>query len=180
MVDGLLGKLLAPLFKTATDKLRLEAVAAAGIGFAVGLSGLPAIGHGWLWAGLAILLLSRVVFALAGTRAQAGEAAKNLALVAVLKAVSLAGYPFAFALAMPEHAAACAFLMFGLVAAFAAGFAYPPPSGMGDFAIGGLDLTLVLGLCALLPDWFGPIAYAGGLICFAAAGLRIDAARRAS
>lgn len=181
MVDGLMGRVFAPLFVRLARHVRLDAAMAAALGFVVALAGLPAIGLQLWWLGVAMLLASRLVFAIAVARVQgSGEPSSSVALVAVLKAVSLAGYPFAFALALPEHAAAIAFLMFALMAVFAAGFAFPPPNGMGDFAVGGLDVALLLGLCALLPEWFGPIAYGGGLICFVAAGLRIDAARRGS
>ena len=48
----------------------------------------------------------------------------------------------------------------------------------GPSLIGAAELFGVFVLAALLPDWFGLIAYVTGVLCFVAAGVRIAASRR--
>jgi hypothetical protein len=170
MLDRFLGNSIDPVLGALAQKLGLGGMLAACLGLFVGLAGLPLIGFHYYLPGLAVLVASRLVFALAieGDRR----------LTEVLKAVSVAGYPFAFALAAPEHAASCAFLMFGLTAAFAAGFAYPR-GDVPNVAAGAADIIAVFALALLVPGWFGPVAYAAGVLFFVAAGQRIDAGRRA-
>jgi hypothetical protein len=177
MLDALIQVGFDPVLKPLADKLGWKGAPTAGIGFVLALAGLPLAARGYLLAGIAVLIVSRAVFAFAAASARAAEAKGDLVLADILGAVSLAGYPFALALAQPAHAPACAFLVFGLTAVVAAAFAYPK-DGRAYFSVGGADIVLVLVLGALLPDWLGPIAYAVGLLCLVAAGVRIDAGRK--
>lgn len=120
-------------------------------GFAVTLAALPAValGHGWI--GLGLLLAGRALAVLGGP---------SLAL----DLITLAGLPFAFALADPARAVAASFLMFGFVAVAA--------SRRLD-RIEEAVCTAGLALACLVPSWFSLIAYGLGVACFAVAGLRL-------
>ena len=143
------------------------------LGFAFGLGGLPLIATNHPLIGLAALIASRLIFAIAAHDG-AGDADRKLAML--LRDISLAGYPFAFAIAAPEHGAACVFLIFGLAAMISARFAYPG-AGDGRFAPGGFDFAAAFLLGVLVPGWFGLLAYLLGGLCFVAAGLAIDSGR---
>jgi phosphatidylglycerophosphate synthase len=96
--------------------------------------------------------------------------------------------PFAFALAEPERALAAAFLIFSFVGtgvSFLAVAAIAARRAMTTerygrksiYYLGGLaegaETILVFALMALRPDWFEPLAYGFGALCWITTSVRI-------
>jgi len=126
------------------------------VGLFLGLIALPLIGRRYFWAGLAVIVLSRIVATLG--RGGARELAQRL------DPVFLASLAFAFALADPARAPVAAFVLFGFVVATAAG-----PVGLIETLIASAAFVAA----CVVPDWFSPIAYALGIASFLLAGLRL-------
>lgn len=128
-------------------------------GFAVGLAALVAIALGHTWLGLCLILIGRGVAFL-------GRGSQTLAVA--LDPVFFASLPFAFALADPSHAVSAAFLLFAFVASIA--------TTRRLEKIDEIVATAAFALACIVPERFGPIAYALGIACFAIAGVRLTRA----
>jgi len=163
MLDAVLGKYLARFLEPIAGRIGVRAEVLNIVAFCVGLVAVVLIARHFIWLGLAVFLAARLVAAVA---AQDDNAAEVFAVVAY------AAMPFAFALDAPARALPAVFLMFGMIANAAARLK------CGPSLIGAVELALVFVLAALLPDWFGLIAYVTGVLCFVAAGVRIAASRR--
>jgi hypothetical protein len=115
-----------------------------------------------------MFLLGRTINAFAARGRDGKQRDDALALAFVLDCIAYAGVPFAFALADPGVALASSFLLFGFVLAAATS---TPTKGI-RFA----DATICIvayALACFFADKFGLIAYALGIACFAAAGIRL-------
>src|SRR6185312_12397747 len=137
--------------------LGVSATMLAVAGFVVSLIALPLIAKSYFWAGLAALLLGRVL-ALIGETPETSELSHALALIA------LACIAFAFALADPRRAVAACFLLFGFVAVAAV-----RRVAAADQAVA----TLAFAVACIAPAWFSLIAYGLGIVCFAMAGMHL-------
>jgi len=126
------------------------------VGLFLGLIALPLIARRYFWAGLAVIVLSRILAVLG--RSGARELAQRL------DPVFLASLPFAFALADPARAPVAAFVLFGFVVSVAAG-----PIGLAEMLI----VSAAFVAACVVPGWFSLIAYALGIASFLLAGLRL-------
>ena len=165
MLDVVLGRVLARFLDPFASRIAVHAKLLDIVAFCIGLAAVVLIARHFVWLGLAVFLAARLL-AFAAVRAADDDAAEVFAVVA------FASLPFAFALDAPVRALPAVFLIFGMVANAAARLKFGPS------LIGAVELALVFVLAALLPDWFGLIAYVTGVLCFVVAGVRIAASRR--
>ena len=184
MLDALLSRHLEPALAPAVARLAALGVSADSLtasGFVLGIAAVPDIGHRAYLTGLAFIVLSRLVGALARLT---GTTRFGVYLDKVLDLVWTAAIPFAFALAEPERALAAMFLLMGLVARTAALAAEddlvaapaPPVLAGGRNLVGKTEILLAFALGCLLPNWFSIIAYVLGMLCFIMAGFHVAAA----
>ena len=163
MLDAVLGRILARFLDPFASRLAVHAKILDIVAFCIGLAAVALIARHFVWLGLGVFLAARLVAAAANESDDAAE---------VFAVVAFASLPFAFALDAPVRALPAVFLMFGMVANAAARLKFGPS------LIGPVELAVVFVLAALLPDWFGLIAYVTGVLCFIVAGVRIAASRR--
>jgi hypothetical protein len=163
MLDALVERLFAPVLDRVSGRVERHAITFDLVAFVIGLGAAVLIARHFVWIGLAAFVLGRMLAAVA-VRAGAGD------LSGITRAVAYAALPFAYVLDAPVRALPAVFLLFALVAntAVAVKFSRSP--------IGATELLIVFILATVLPDWFGLIAYAGGVLCFVAAG--VEASRR--
>ncbi len=184
MLDAPLRRLTDPPLARVAAALAAFGVSADALtvaGFVIGLAAVPEIATRHYWAGLALILFSRLLDGLDGAVARRTSPTELGAyLDAALDFIFYASVPFAFALADPSRALAAVFLLFGLIASGSTCLALA--TARRRIATGPVDLieaTLTLAaftLACLFPDWFGLIAYALGVACFVTAGSRIAVA----
>jgi len=165
MLDAVLGRILTPLLDAVASRIAVPAKLLDLVAFCIGLAAVVLIARHFVWVGLAVFLAARLLAAVAA-RSAGDDAAEVFAVVA------FAAMPFAFALDAPVRALPAILLMFGMIANAAARLKFGPS------LIGAAELFGVFVLAAVLPDWFGLIAYVTGVLCFVAAGVRIAASRR--
>lgn len=165
MLDPLLERVLAPLLNGIADRFPAAAKGLDVIAFCMALFAAVLIARHHVLIGLAVFALALLVGGVAarGERAAASE---------VFAAIAFAAVPVAFVLDAPVRALPAVVLMFGLAANAAARLKFAPT------LIGSAELLIVFVLAAVFPAWFGVIAYCSGVLCFAAAGVRIAASRR--
>lgn len=163
MLDTVLEKIFAPVLDRFAGRVAGRANALELVAFCISLAGVPLIGRHLVWIGLAVFVVGQIVAAVA---ARAGGGA----LADIYRAVAFAALPFAFVLDAPVRALPAVFLMFGLAANAAVSVKF------GRSLIGVAELLILFILASVLPAWFGLIAYAGGVLCFVAAG--VEASRR--
>jgi hypothetical protein len=165
MLDAVLGRILTRLLDAVASRIGARGKVLDIAAFCIGLGAVVLIARHFVWVGLAVFLAARLLAAVA-THAAGDDAAEVFAVVA------FAALPFAFALDAPVRALPAIFLLFGMIANAAARLKFGPSP------IGAAELFGAFLLAALLPDWFGLIAYVTGVLCFVAAGVRIAASRR--
>ena len=163
MLDAVLERLVAPVLDRFAGPVGGRAKILELASFCLGLAAVPLIARHFVWIGLAVFALARILAAIAA-RAWPSD------LTEVYAAVAFAALPFAFVLEAPVRALPAVFLMFGLAANAASSLKF------GRGLIGSVELVILFVLAALLPAWFGLIAYVGGVLCFVAAG--VSASRR--
>jgi hypothetical protein len=165
-------------FVSRIEELRVQAatrLAALGLrsrvlvamGFVIGLAAMPLIATGHGWIALPVLLSGIVLAAIGRTN----TSPRGEEFSASLDLIVLASVPFGFALADPARALAAAFLLFALIAAGAASL-----FANANRTLPVIDRALcvvALALACAFPLWFSLIAYALGIIGFAAAGTRM-------
>ncbi len=169
MLDALLRRLTQPAFDAVTRRFALNPVALALAGFAAGLAALSAIVLHYYLPGLALVLASRMLAGLAAAAARRTD--EPAAYASVFDAVVFAGVPFAFALGDPSRALAAVFVMFGLAAQMSSALALREMRSL----IGNFEILAAFAIACVFPDRFAIVAYVVGVLCFAAAGLRIAA-----
>lgn len=165
MLDLLLGRVLSPFFAGIADRYPAAAKRSDVFAFCLALFAAVLIAKHCVFVGLAVFALALLVGAVA---ARAGRADVS----EVFAAIAFAALPVAFVLDAPVRALSAVVLMFGLAANAAARLKFAPT------LIGSAELLIVFVLAAVFPAWFGVIAYCSGVLCFAAAGVRIAASRR--
>jgi hypothetical protein len=163
MMDALVEKTCAPVLDRCAVRVADRAGILELVSFCVCLAAVPLIARHLVWIGLAVFVLGRFVAAVAAR-------ARESNLTDIYRAVAFAALPFAFVLDAPVRALPAVFLMFGLAANAAVTVKF------GRSLVGASELLTLFILASALPAWFGLIAYAGGVLCFVAAG--VEASRR--
>lgn len=193
MLDKAIQQALRPVLTRAARglvQLHIGADALSFTGFALGLAAATAIALQHVWAGLALLLLSRLMDGLDGAVARATQPTDRGAFLDItLDFLFYAAIPLAFAIADPAANALPAavllaafmgtgssFLAFAIVAEKRQLSSITWPD-KGFYFIGGLtEATETIGtfvaMC-LLPHWFPQIAYAFAALCAITIALRI-------
>ena len=185
MLDAYLRPFLDPPLDWAAAALARRGVSANGVtgaGAALGLAACAAIVLESYGAALALILANRVSDGLDGALARR-TAPTDLGgfIDTVADFLFYSAVPFAFALAEPDRGLAAAFLIFSFVgtgvsflafAAIAARRALTTERyGLKSlYYVGGLtegsETILLFVLMALRPDWFEPLAYGFGALCW--------------
>jgi phosphatidylglycerophosphate synthase len=192
MIDAQLRPLMGPPLDRAAralERLGATANAVTAAGAMVGLGACAAITFGAYGLGLALILANRLLDGVDGALARrmgATDLGGFMDLVADFLFYS--AVPFAFALAEPARALAAAFLIFSFVgtgvsflafAAIAARRAMTTDRyGLKSlYYLGGLtegaETILVFVLMAIRPDWFEPLAWGFGALCWITTAGRI-------
>jgi phosphatidylglycerophosphate synthase len=181
----------APLDRAAEALARrgVSANAVTGAGAALGLAACAALSLGAYEVALFLILGNRISDGLDGAVARR-TAVTDLGgfLDTVADFLFYSAVPFAFALAEPQRALAAAFLILSFVgtgvtflafAAIAARRAMTTEryGRKSIYYLGGLtegsETILVFALMALRPDWFEPLAYGFGALCWVTTAVRI-------
>jgi phosphatidylglycerophosphate synthase len=192
MLDAYVRPILDPPLDRAARALARHGVSAnavTGAGAILGMAGCVAVTAGAYEAALALILANRIADGLDGALARQ-TAVTDLGgfFDTVADFLFYSAVPFAFALAAPERALAAAFLIFSFVGtgvtflAFAA-IAARRAMMTGRYGVksiyylGGLaegtETVLVFAAMALRPDWFEPLAYGFGALCWVTTALRV-------
>jgi phosphatidylglycerophosphate synthase len=192
MLDAYIRPIFDPPLDRAAKALARRGVSAnavTGAGAVLGVAGCVGVAIGAYEAALALILANRVADGLDGALARR-TVATDLGgfLDTVADFLFYSAVPFAFALAEPERALAAAFLIFSFVGtgvtflAFAAIAArramITERYGLKSiYYLGGLaegtETILVFAAMALRPDWFEPLAYGFGALCWITTALRV-------
>ncbi|MEM7523823.1 MAG: CDP-alcohol phosphatidyltransferase family protein [Pseudomonadota bacterium] len=198
MFDAALRRLIDPPLNRAGCALAAvgvgpDAVTLTGLALGLGAAGIIALGAPLI--ALIPLLLGRVADGLDGAVARASAPTDFGGFLDIMADFVVYGaVPFAFAVADPEaNALAAAFLIFSFFAngsAFLAFAATAERRKMKNEAQGVKTLYYVSGLLeggetiaffaviCLAPDWFSPLAWAFGALCFVSAVARMALAAR--
>ena len=185
----------APLGAVAKHAVRLgvSANAATALGFALGMAAAALIAAQLYWAGLAVLLISRLFDGLDGAIARLTRLTDVGGYLDItLDFIVYATIVFAFALADPaRNALAAAFLttsFMGPAATFLAYAIFAAKHGITTeirgakslYYLGGLtegfETIFTLCLMCAFPAWFPAIAVVYAIMCWITAGTRIAAA----
>lgn len=193
---------LRPFFDPALDALarrlverKIGADRLTALGFLAGLAACLAIALEAYWAGLALILANRVLDGLDGAVARrSGPTDFGGFIDTLADFLFYSAVPFAFALAEPERALAAAFLILSFVGtgvSFLAFAAIAARRAMTSDRYGlkaiyylaglaeGSETTLVFIAMALAPQWFEPLAYGFGAVCWATTAERVWRGARA-
>jgi phosphatidylglycerophosphate synthase len=193
MLDKAIQQALRPVMTQAARGLVRAGVGANAIsvaGFVLGMAAAAAIATQHFLAGLALLLLSRLMDGLDGAVARATQPTDRGGFLDItLDFLFYAAIPLAFALADPSANALPAavllasfigtgssFLAFAIVAEKQklGSLAFPDKS---FYFLGGLteatETILAFAAMCLWPQWFGPIAYGFAALCGITTALRI-------
>lgn len=192
MLDAYVRPIFDPPLDRAAKALvrrRVSANTVTGAGAALGIAGCVALALGAYEAALGLILANRVADGLDGALAR-HTAVTDLGgfLDTVADFLFYSAVPFAFALAAPERALAAAFLIFSFVGtgvSFLAFAAIAARRAMiterygvkSIYYLGGLaegtETILVFAAMAVRPDWFVPLAYGFGMLCWVTTALRV-------
>ena len=192
MLDAYVRPILDPPLDRAAKALARRAVSAnavTGAGAVLGIAGCVAVALGAYEAALALILANRIADGLDGALARRTEVTDlGGFLDTVADFLFYSAVPFAFALASPERALAAAFLIFSFVGtgvSFLAFAAIAARRAMiterygvkSIYYLGGLaegtETILVFAAMAVRPDWFVPLAYGFGVLCWITTALRV-------
>lgn len=193
MLEAPLRTITMPLLTHAAEKAEragLDANAITLIGLLFGVAASFVITLNLYAVGIVLVLLNRLCDGLDGVVARRkGPTAFGGVLDSASDFVFYAGVPFGFALGLPDHAIAVAFLLFGRVAYASANYAYAEFSahfkreGAGTGVLHGMaglvdapETFIVFALMCAFPDNAGALCYIYGALCFVAAGARVAAA----
>jgi phosphatidylglycerophosphate synthase len=198
VLDAKIRRLIEPPLNRTGAVLARWGLAANGVtvaGFVVGMGSWAALGLQAYGLALALILLNRLADGLDGAIARRnGLTDLGGYLDIVLDFIFYAGVPFFFAVGRPEAALPAAFLVFSFVgtgASFLAFATIAAKHGISTelrgrksiYYLGGLTegtetLVLFVLLC-LLPEYFGPLAWVFGGLCWLTSVSRIAAAVQA-
>ena len=193
MLDARLRRLIDPPLDRLSAPLVVRGISANAVtvaGFAIGLCAAAAIAGRAYLLGLALLLLNRLCDGLDGAVARRrGLTDLGGFLDIVLDFLIYAAVPFAFALADPAaNAPAAAFLIFSFMGTGSSFLAYAimaAKRGVSSdlrgrkslYYLGGLtegaETILLFVLMAIRPDWFEPLAWGFGTLCWITTAGRI-------
>jgi phosphatidylglycerophosphate synthase len=199
MFDGQLRTAINPMIDHLANRLVLAGATANGTtltGFALALCAAITIAFGWLWLGLAFILLSRLCDGLDGAIAKQTKATDFGGYLDIVLDFAFYGLiPLAFAIQNPaQNAVAAAVLLLSFYVNGASFLAFAiiaekqklttEVRGRKSFffttglAEAGETLAVFAAFC-LIPSWFAPIAYLFAAICFWTAFARILQAKAA-
>lgn len=193
MLDRLVQQALRPVMTQAARGLVRLGVGADAIsvtGFAIGMAAAGAIAAQQYLAGLALLLLSRLLDGLDGAVARATRPTDRGGFLDItLDFLFYAAIPLAFAIADPTANALPAAVLLasfiGTGSSFLAFAAIAEKRGLTDTALPGKSFYFLGGLTeatetiaafaamCLWPQWFAPIAYGFAALCSVTIALRI-------
>ena len=193
MMDRLVQQALRPVMTQAARGLVRLGVGADAIsvtGFAIGMAAAGAIAFQQYTAGLALMLLSRLLDGLDGAVARATAPTDRGGFLDItLDFLFYAAIPLAFAIADPTANALPAAVLLasfiGTGSSFLAFAALAEKRGLTDTALPGKSFYFLGGLTeatetiaafaamCLWPQWFGPIAYGFAALCAITTALRI-------
>lgn len=193
MLDKAVQQALRPAMRRAGAVLARLGVGADAVtlaGFATGLAAALAIGGRQFLAGLALLLLSRLLDGLDGAVARASTPTDRGGFLDItLDFLFYAAIPLGFAFADPAANALPAAVLLasfiGTGSSFLAFAALAEKRGLSDTALPGKSFYFLGGLTeatetiaafaamCLWPQWFSPIAYGFATLCAITAALRI-------
>ncbi|HEX3811116.1 MAG TPA: hypothetical protein VHW02_15585 [Rhizomicrobium sp.] len=180
MLDQPLRTLAEPALARAGRALgpRIGANALTLIAFTTGIVAIGCISVHEYWAGLALLVLNRILDSLAlAVMRHNGETELSALLHTVLDVIVNAGVVLAFALAVPDRALAAAFLLFSLAILWAA--ALESSKGRETWSlIGHAETFIAFAIACINPGWFSMVCYVLGTLAFIGTGLRIAATAR--
>jgi phosphatidylglycerophosphate synthase len=192
MIDAQLRQFMGPPMDRAArglERLGVTANAVTAVGALIGLAACAAIVLEAYRVGLALILANRLLDGLDGALARrTGPTDLGGFMDLVADFLFYSAVPFAFALAAPNRALAAAFLIFSFVgtgvsflafAAIAAGRAMTTDKygRKSLYYLGGLtegaETILLFVLMAIRPDWFEPLAWGFGTLCWITTAGRI-------
>jgi len=195
MLDAAMRRVIDPPLDRVGRRLAAAGVSADAItiaGFAVGLLAIPLLAAQWYGPALAAILLNRLADGLDGAVARhAALTDFGGYLDIVCDFIVYSGVAFGFALARPENALPAAFLILSFVGTGTSFLAYAilaAKRGLASEARGRKSLYYLGGLTegtetiaiftafCLFPDWFPPLAYVFGALCWLTTGTRVAAA----
>ena len=198
MLDGVMRQMIDPALGRWGRRLAglgwsADAVTLIGLGLGLSAAVLIALGApGWL--AVLPLLAGRLADGLDGAIARAGQASDFGGFLDIVADFMFYGaVPFAFALRDPTQAVAAAFLLVSFYVNGASFLAYAvlaakrgmETRGRGEkslyFTAGlleGTETIVFFAVICLWPQWFAPLAWVFGGLCFVTAGARVMLARR--
>ena len=198
MFDAHIRPLIDPPLNAIGRGLAAQGISANGVtllGLAFGLAAAGAIALGEMWFGLGLILLSRIADGLDGAVARASQKTDFGGYLDITCDFLFYGaIPMAFIWANPEaNALAGAWLLTSFyfngatflgyaILAEKRGLETQARGAKSLYFTGGLlegaeTIAFFVALC-LLPDWFAPLAWAFGSLCFITAASRILLARQ--
>ncbi|PZO88835.1 MAG: hypothetical protein DI626_00745 [Micavibrio aeruginosavorus] len=170
MVDAVASKVAQGGF--GANKLTLSALV-------IGLIGCFAVAMGQFMLGLILLLINRLIVALAASVAREnGITARGSYLELLGDAVVFGGFVFFFALAEPQHLMAAAFILFSymiLAAAYLGLRLFGQDDAPGSL-IGRTEITIFMALGCFFPAAFSAIALFFGLFVWVGIAFHIKTA----
>lgn len=195
MLDAAIRRFIDPPLDLAgrgLARLGIEANAVTGAGFFFGVASWLALAAGSYRAALVLIVLNRLADGLDGAVARhRGVSDLGGYLDILADFIFYAGVPFAFAIGRPASALAASFLVFAFVgtgssflafAVFAAkrGLATGRRGRKSLYYLGGLTegtetAALFIAIC-LAPDWFDPLAWGFGALCWLTTATRVASA----
>lgn len=185
MLDEKIRKRLDPLLDrlgAALARRRIRANAVTVAGFLFGVAAWGALAWGQYPLALGFVVVNRIADGLDGAVARY-QGATDLGgyLDIVLDFIFYAGFPFFFAVGSPEHALAASFLVFSFVGTGSSFLAYATLAAkrglktetrgrksiyyLGGLTEGTETIALFLLIC-IFPDWFAPLAWGFGGLCW--------------
>ena len=198
MLDGVMRQMIGPALGRWGRRLAglgwsADAVTVIGLGLGLSAALLIALGApGWL--AVLPLLAGRLADGLDGAIARAGQASDFGGFLDIVADFMFYGaVPLAFALRDPAQAVAAAFLLVSFYVNGASFLAYAvlaakrgmETRGRGEkslyFTAGlleGTETIVFFAVICLWPQWFAPLAWVFGCLCFVTAGARVMLARR--
>ena len=170
-------------------RLGVSANAVTWFGFLLGIGAAVAAAFGATLAAALLILGNRLCDGLDGAVARAGGASDLGAYLDItLDFIFYSAVPFGLALANPDHALAAAFLMFSFVGTGSSflgfaiiaqkrGISTEARGKKGFFYLGGLteggETIIFLLVVVLFPQFFIPLAWIFGSLCWVTTGTRI-------
>ena len=198
MLDAAMRKIIDPpldRFGRAAAKMGISANTVTITGFVIGMAAVPALATEQYWAALALILANRFCDGLDGAVARHSRVSDlGGYLDIVLDFIFYSAVIFGMALGRPEDAIAATFLVFSFIGtgssfltfsiiAAKRGVTSEARGRKSFYYLGGLTegtetIGLFVAFC-LFPDWFAPMAWVFGGLCWLTTATRIAEAHTA-